>query len=84
MYKVYSKLFEYMKSNFHGEKTGQVIDRDITLYAVWLDTEAKEGQLVEFYIRLDNQIPFEPTGYHGIPMVLPSIQRGIPRVWWEL
>lgn len=49
---------------YPGEKTGQVIDRDITLYAVWLDTEAKGGQPVEFYIRLDNQIPFEPKG-HG-------------------
>lgn len=48
---------------YPGEKTGQIIEKDITLYAVWLDTNASSGGPAEFYIRLDGEMPFEPQAY---------------------
>ena len=48
---------------YPGEKTGQIIDRDITLYAVWLNTNVDNKVPAEFYIRLDGEMPFEPQGY---------------------
>ena len=41
----------------------EYITKDITLYAVWLNSTAKDGQKAEFYVRLDGKRPFEPTSY---------------------
>ncbi len=41
----------------------QFITNDVTLYAIWLDSTAEEGQTAEFYVRLDGKRPFEPTSY---------------------
>ena len=41
----------------------EYITQDITLYAVWLNSTAKDGQKAEFYVRLDGKRPFEPTSY---------------------
>ncbi|MBM6809094.1 InlB B-repeat-containing protein, partial [Faecalicoccus pleomorphus] len=49
------------------------LNRDVTLYAIWLDEDAvaTEGVTAYFYIRKDGEIQWEPAGY-GTDLYYPT------------
>ena len=60
---VYTVNTTYPDNPSHNaELTGNV-----TLYAIWFDGESSHGDLLTayFYIRVDGQKPFEPSGYNS-------------------
>ena len=41
------------------------IKKSITLYAIWLEDNSTGNQAAEYYVRLDGQVPYEPSGYES-------------------